>query len=39
MSTRTIILAIDLIELSARLPVLAVINHLASALPLLLAQF
>ena len=39
MSTRTLTFAIDLFELCARLPVLAVVSHLVSAFPPVLSYF
>jgi len=39
MTARTLTFAIDLFELGARLPVLAVLSHLAGAFPLVLSYF
>jgi hypothetical protein len=39
MTARSLTFAIDLFELCTRLPVLAVISHLASAFPVVISRF
>lgn len=39
MTTRSLTLAIELLELASRFPVLAVIGQLANAIPALLSHF